>query len=80
MSIFLNSGCLADSILDVYADNYLNWLIAVRMQKPAESVHRYHGGLTAAESILNKVIGPNLAGQLIAQRRSFIDKNYNDLI
>jgi hypothetical protein len=77
--MFLNPNNLTDTVLNVYTDNYLSWLTAIRQHKSMETIHRYQGGMLASEKILSSVVGPNIGGQLINQRKAFIDKNYYEL-
>jgi hypothetical protein len=77
--MFMNPGCTADKVADVYAHAYLKWRKAVHNQSSAETIHRHAGAMCAAEKCLELIIGPNLAGQVKSQREKFIDKNFDGL-
>jgi hypothetical protein len=78
--MFLNPNNLTDAILDIYVSNYIQWLKAVHNKQSIQTIHRYVGGYLAAEKCLEAVVGPNLTGQLVSQKRKFVYENYNDLI
>jgi hypothetical protein len=76
--LFLNTGNLAYEALNVWSDNYLHWKKSI--EDKDQEHKRYKGGMDASETILCSIMGPNMAGKLMAQQRAFIDKNFNELL
>lgn len=77
--MFLNNNNLVSDVVDVWTKNYIGWKKSIIENKSMKTIHHYRGGMTTAEVILNKIIGPNLSGDILSSKRQFIDKHINEL-